>query len=363
MYYLYKNLFQPGWYFILLGFIFSIKISSLPFVLLTFFFILFRHEFYNFKFIRSFIISILFFILGFLMGTPFLLINFNPEVSNVERYLNWTFLNTGHGSDSINISYRDWIGLINKKYSIFFPYSFFLLPSVGIFLFFRDFEFKLFLTNPKIKFNLYLLLSSLSFLLPVILFVKRTWLIYLFIGLFLLFLFCAIVFSNFLKKSPYSHNKVNISLSTLTIFYCFIIYPQYWKDFQSLYGRSSNNEHLIQLEKFKSIDNYFNSLPIKDYVVYYDPVLYSLKFKYTHIKIYEFWGPFVDWNKSPDFIVLHNYKIYEEDYGHDPSSNSYKLYMTSLILFKQHVTEKSSQPTYSFVFKDIYNTAILKRDN
>jgi hypothetical protein len=358
-----KNNFMLGKYFILLGLIFSLKISTLPFVLFTFFYS-FLTQFSIFqKTFTQLIKSLAYFLVGFLLGTPYLVMLLFGEMGYLHKYLGWTFYSTGHGSDNVLISYKDWILAMDREWSYLLPYSVFILPFLGICFWLYNLEFQNLLKKRKELFKIYLLFSSLSFLLPIILFVKRVWLIYLYAGFFLLFLFSIIVIYDYLN---YSHSKkyIKLGIYVILVISALLLVPTNFQHYKFLATRTQSEGHKIQLEYYISILNFIEKLPKKSLTFYYDPRLYSIKNKYSYIQVIEFWGPFLQWNDRADFIILTNYPMYLESYQHDPARVDYNSVKKAGELFRVHVIEATNKPTYSIVYqsKD-KNLVILQLQN
>lgn len=133
----YLNRFRYGVYFLLLGVTFALKISTLPFLLFALIYPSFAY-FIQFREIpfKEFLKGAGWTFFGFLICTPYLGMLIHGEWSYLIKYLNWTFLNTGHGVDDLTVSFKDWILLIVDHGPVSLKdlsFCFRFLPSESIF--------------------------------------------------------------------------------------------------------------------------------------------------------------------------------------------------------------------------------------
>lgn len=163
--------------FFLWGLCVGTKISTIPAFLAVGFKFLHRNH------TRIFSIFFLF-LMGYFLANPALTI---PSLDIWQAYINDTFLNTGFITDNPNINVIDWVREYFKQYfgfNTFFLFALFIvfLPSL-----IKKMNRNIFLNLDEQKKEL--LIISLCFIIPIILFVNRVWLFYIHIGVCLLTIF------------------------------------------------------------------------------------------------------------------------------------------------------------------------------
>lgn len=356
----YLHRFRYGVYFLLLGVAFSIKISSLPFLLIA---LVYPSVVYFYKF-RSIPFKELWkgvgwTFTGFLACTPYLGMLLFGEWSYFVKYLNWTFLNTGHGIDDLTVSFNDWILLVDRSWSGYFKGSFFLFPLSAIGIYFSKFKYKRLQSNRNDQLLFLLLVSSLSFIFPILLFVKRIWLHYLHIGLFLLFTFSLIVLLDFFRKSL-EKNKLSSIFILFILFFPLVSVPRIREEYEILATRTQTEWHKTQVRKYNEILKFFETRKRPATRVFYDPLLFSIDGKFPNIITEGFWGPFLQWEKRYEYVVIGDENTYLPNFHPNPTRVDFNDIQRAQKLYMEHVLKKDKFPHYLRAFKSEDGLLILE---
>lgn len=281
-----------------LGLALGTKISVLPLVL---FFLTWNHISSNRKKIIELVKTISLVIVGVVLAVPILI------KGKISDYLGSTLYNSSHGSDDANLGVVDWLIFITDKFGYIF-YIIFISCIVLIIIQFSNW-FNSKKENPFLKNiieekqNIAFIISC-SFLMPIILFVKRLWGFYLYPGVFFLVLSLFI----FLDKNIYL-KKINSVVRRILIGFIFVTLIYVWGnryliEIIDLSSRSITVEYfdkydiMIHLERFMS--NSFHSN--QNIVIHIDPNLFYRSTQYR--KFYPIWGAYEGWSTNPDYIVL-----------------------------------------------------------
>ena len=245
--------------FLFLGVAFGAKISLLPGVIFIFIFDLIK---YGYNKINHFFKNLVIFLIGLIIGEPIL------SYFTIGRFLiyyNATFSNIGgHESDRPSIDSISWLDFFHRKYFSNQALSFYPIGTIALILI--SITLIIFISKSKQYFSsyknfidhtqkryIYLLIISLSFLLPVFFFINRLWAHYLHIGLVLMI----ISFLNF-----YSQNHQTISrhlkkaLLLLAAGFIFMAIPLRYRDAINLSSRTESPAYKSKIalwEKLKDM--------------------------------------------------------------------------------------------------------------
>jgi hypothetical protein len=252
-------------------------------------------------------VPILYVLLGLVCAVPIL------GKFQFKTWVQWTFLKTTHGSDNAAISWRDWLHFIGHDY-IEVPWL--ILCVVGCVLAAMTlYELLRFLTDRlssrKITNQLFLVLAAagLSFILVIILTVKRLWGFYLHPGMVLLLVAFFLLISRRARNGFSIVTDLRISYSTLlfSIFALVMTMPfmHNLRELHSLASRSSSPIHAQKEQQYRQILNFLKNAgkqSVQPLQVYLDPHLYRIESSKEYI-VKPFWGFFTQWVDGADFII------------------------------------------------------------
>ncbi|WP_144306246.1 hypothetical protein [Oceanidesulfovibrio marinus] len=241
----------------------------------------------------------------------------NPGLfyGRVMSYLKIILLSTGHSQDDASINFFAWLDYYIKLFDTPQAFTLFFLGAALVlfvifsvhFLFVRRKHAFCLSLAALVSDPLFLLFTAAySFLLPIMLFVKRLWGFYLFIGTILLMVgFIATLERAFLRNAPCAKW---LSMAVFA-FSAYFIFCQggftYWY-FARAAGRSASQEHLAKEEEHQQIMSFLESashdwqVPLQ---VAYDPHLYILPSRKA-VSIDQYWGPFSLWQDGYDIIIM-----------------------------------------------------------
>lgn len=352
-----SNSFKPHkqyrWFF--LGLAFGAKISSLPFVLFSFFFCERKNELpipllakikipYRLHPYVSFILS-------WFMAVPIL---FSGKWNT---YYSHTFAQTGHGADNKNISLPEWWNYIVSDYlsltnfGTFLFYLFIAISTLALIYYSAKKIKKSADTIEILSADLLIFVCGCSFLFPVLLFVKRLWPFYLHLG------FCFIlvgIFNGLQKLMPKSRFIVSLPLTILLLFFISAHFPRSLEIYQNLQVRTKSPEYTEKKEIYHSLLELLNRLELQEngdiYRIAIDPHLFVPRSteKYRFFPIY---GPFLQWEEAYDFVILSN-NYYSRGNVLDPNNAEYSLNQKA-IEQKNKYSNPSSSCTNSICYKRI----------
>lgn len=234
-----------------------------------------------------------------------------PALSDdLDRWLNFTFRNTAHGSDSSSVTASSWLNYVKDQFLVFD----FKLQIVVIFClvivatgFIRR---KIALTDLE-RLVLPTLIAGLTLIVPVVLKVQRLWPYYIHIGLVLVLVSLIGMF----KVSAF--NETKRSRHVLPFVGWLIIGIFVWSQGVSTVSATKS--------RWESTKTLFDTLLLTDFEIKeeideqaliqgdtlqiaLDPIYLSLPadVRYTYSN---FWGPFVGWNDGFDLIVLSEFHL------------------------------------------------------
>lgn len=304
---------KPGSrYFLFLGLAFGCKVSLLLVVGLIFIIEseLFRVWPINFNVINlwdNVKFKLCYFTIGLGIAVPILPLSiFHP--SEIRSYLGATLFNTSHGADNPSVSVFSWLHGIIFDWIQAPPmltiaiFILILIPIIYILaLIFRE------QLHPPYKFKFALMVAVIS-IFSILFLVKRVWYFYLTLGL--VFTLIAFLISiKFMYAQSKRHRYFGWAIILLCVLFsiCYL-FPQQKSELLSMANRTKTKEYKIQKAKYNLYVDVLNKAKQnkngKKIAAFVDPYLFRL---YSNeFKIEQFWGPFIDWEKGYDFVVLTN---------------------------------------------------------
>lgn len=310
--YFYFKKKSGNWHFILLGLAFGCKVSLLLVVGLIF---LFESELLHVWPIRFNVINLwnkvkfklLFFSIGLGIAVPILPLSI-IQPSGIRSYLGATLFNTSHGADSPSVSIFSWIHGIIFDWIQAPPI---LTIALGVIIL-SSIIYKLVL-GPKILVNspdkfMFALIVAVVSIFSILFLVKRVWYMYLTFGL--VFALIALMMSiEFVISRSKMHNYFGWGIILFCgLFSIGYLLPQEKKELFFLSNRTKTNEYKIEKAKYNLYVGVLNKAKIQktgiEISAFVDPYLF--RFYSNEFKIEQFWGPFIDWDKGHDFVVLTN---------------------------------------------------------
>ena len=309
-FYFKKN--SGSWHFIFLGLAYGSKVSLLLVVGLIF---LFESGLLNVWPI-SFNVNnlwnkvkfkLLFFSIGLGIAVPILPLSI-IQPSGIRSYLGATLFNTSHGADSPSVSIFSWVHGIIFDWIQAPPI---LTIALGVIIL-SSIIYKLVL-GPKILVNspdkfMFALIVAVVSIFSILFLVKRVWYMYLTFGL--VFALIALIMS---IEFMISQSKRHYYFGWAIILFCVLfsigyLLPQEKKELFFLSNRTKTNEYKIEKAKYNLYAGVINKAKIQKMggkiSAFVDPYLFRL---YSNeFEIEQFWGPFIDWERGYDFVVLTN---------------------------------------------------------
>ena len=249
----------------------------------------------------------LFFSIGLGIAVPILPLSI-IQPSGIRSYLGATLFNTSHGADSPSVSIVSWVhGII--FYWIQAPPI--LTIALGIIILssiiYRLALGPIILVNTPDKFKFTLIIAVIS-IFSILFLVKRLWYMYLTFGL--VFALIAFLISiKFMSAQSKKHGYFGWSILLLTVLFSMVyLFPQQKSELLSMANRTKTKEYKIEKAKYNlyvgGLNKAKNQKKGREISAFVDPYLFRL---YSNeFKIEQFWGPFIDWDKGYDFVVLTN---------------------------------------------------------
>ncbi len=303
---------SQSWFFVFLGLAFGCKVSLLLVVGLIFIMEseLFRVWPINFNLIKLWKLirfKLFYFLMGLGIAVPILPLSI-IQPSGIRSYLGATLFNTSHGADNPSISIFSWIrGIIFdwiQAPPMFTIAVFILILLPIIYMLVINFRQQL---RPPFKFHFALIVALIS-IFSILFLVKRLWYMYLLFGL--IFSLIALMTSiELMMAESKRHRYFGWSVLLLCVLFsiCYLI-PQQKSELFFLSNRTKSNQYKIEKAKFNLyvgiLNKARNQKSNNQISAFVDPYLFRL---YSNeFKIEQFWGPFIDWEKGYDFVVLTN---------------------------------------------------------
>ena len=367
--YFYFKKKSGNWHFILLGLAFGCKVSLLLVVGLIF---LFESELLNVWPISFNVINLwnkvkfklFFFSIGLGIAVPILPLSI-IQPSGIWSYLGATLFNTSHGADSPSVSAFSWVhGIIFDWIQA--PPIFTIVLGIIILscIIYRLVLGPKILVNTPDKFMFVLVVALIS-IFSILLLVKRVWYMYLTFGL--VFALIALMMS---IEFVISRSKRHYYFGWGIILFCVLfsigyLLPQEKKELFSLSNRTKTNEYKIEKAKYNLYVGVLNKAKKektgRKISAFVDPYLFRL---YSNeFEIEQFWGPFIDWERGYDFVVLTNQSnplFFLPPYK---SPQSCSICVISAQKFMQFVDNQKSKINYHRYLSTHDGMVIYKRVN
>jgi len=331
------------------------------------------------------------FILGFGIAVPVVLFKI-PQ--GVKAWYGWTFESTSHGFDDESNSFNTWIQYIFSDWTTAPAYLLIgllilsgVIITIWIFLSLSSnlsvsskFPLRLNSLTSNYK-GILLILVSMSLFVPILLLVKRIWGFYLHIGVAILIIAILSIIESLLisKQSKPYLRSLGLGLGFLFLILqgyitFFHALPNMVNQFNNLAQRSSTPEFQQKQTEYSYIVDFFDQVastagkPLK---IAYDPYLF-LPDSTDQWEIIRFWGPFRDWKREPDLVVLDlNNSCARFTNPFDcppvPTSANYEPWLLANQSFKERVSTSdqpcSSNLCYLQIKSDMPNLFILGRSD
>jgi len=296
----------------LLGLAFGCKVSLLLVVGLIF---LFESELLNVWPINFNLINLwnkvkfklFYFAMGLGIAVPILPLSI-IQPSGIRSYLGATLFNTSHGADSPSVTIVSWVQGIIFDWIQAPPI---LTVALGIIII-LSIIYRLVL-GPKILVNtpdkfMFALVVAVVSIFSILFLVKRVWYMYLTFGL--VFALIALMMSiEFLIARSKRHNYFGwVIILFCVLFSLNYLLPQEKTELSLLSNRTKTNEYKIEKAKYNLyvgvLNKAKNQKKGREISAFVDPYLF--RFYTNEFKIEQFWGPFIDWEKGYDFVILAN---------------------------------------------------------
>lgn len=310
--YFYFKKKSGSWHFILLGLAFGCKVSLLLVVGLIF---LFESELLNVWPINFNLINLwnkvkfklFYFAMGLGIAVPILPLSI-IQPSGIRSYLGATLFNTSHGADNPSVTIVSWVHGIIFDWIQAPPI---LTIALGIIII-LSIIYRLVL-GPKILVNtpdkfMFALVVAVVSIFSILFLVKRVWYMYLTFGL--VFALIALMMSiEFLIARSKRHNYFGWGIILFCVLFSLnYLLPQEKTELSLLSNRTKTNEYKIEKAKYNLyvgvLNKAKNQKKGREISAFVDPYLF--RFYSNEFKIEQFWGPFIDWEKGYDFVVLTN---------------------------------------------------------
>ena len=299
-------------HFIFLGLAYGCKVSLLVVVALIFLkeSKLFSQRALNFQIPylwNNIKFKLIFFTIGLGFAVPILPLSLiNP--SGIRSYLGSTLFNTTHGADSEHVNALTWIhGIIFDWIQAPPILTIALLVVISIpLIYLLSLNFRGQFRSPY-KFKFAVIVAVVS-LVSILFLVKRVWYMYLTFGVVFSLIVLMMTFEFIISQSK-SHRYFGwMTILGSLLFSIYYLFPQQKRELLSISKRTKTNEYKVQMAKYHLyVDVLMKAKPLNKggkISAFVDPYLFRL---YSDdFKIEQFWGPFVDWEKGYDFVVLTN---------------------------------------------------------
>ncbi|MES2356523.1 MAG: hypothetical protein V4568_19405 [Pseudomonadota bacterium] len=392
-YYFFRNKLELGWYWIFAGLAFGTKISTLPALVVFAAASFIAHLKYGstVPLGKSIKIALSRFFYGLAIAVPILLTPVLLTVGGyhlflrikekfrlnlisqgvlvslgvivislasrkpVKSWVNNTFLSTKHGADQASVNALSWINYFFEKWLIA-PEAVGIVFIIGVLIYISAIA-SMELSKPGINFHkkiaaLTITLSGITLNLAIFFGAQRLWGFYLYPGTVLMVAGMVILvdlyISDYSETSPQGFKRLQqvAGYSVATILFCiasFFWAPWTISNLQDLSNRTKSSEYTQQYATYKEIVKFLNdhnSISNKKLKVMYTPSLFPPD-NSNNYEIVEFWGPYVEWDKSPDVIVFGPINT-PRGTPTSPESPSYKSFLAEREGYSKHVTDKGA---------------------
>lgn len=401
-FYYFKNKLKFGWYWFFAGLAFGTKISTLP-ALLVFgsaALVANINQTPAMELGKSIKISLLSFFSGLAIAVPILLIpvllstggyylldrlKIKLRLSVISQglfisfaliviyflsrkvikvWVGSTFLNTKHGTDQASINAWSWINYFFEQWFVA-PEVVGLVFIVAVIAYISmsgiDFFLKTRIISPNKLAALSITLSGIALNFAIFFGAQRLWGFYMYPGTVLMV--TGLVLMIDVSLYEYSESDSNLFNKLLRLFgygisiLLVFVATFYWTPhtISSLGGlayRTKSTEYIQQYSSYQEIIKFLdkrNTVDGKKMKVMFTPSLFlpesSIKYQ-----IVEFWGPYNQWNESPDIIVFGSENT-PRGIPTPPDSPNYTSFLVERQGYATHVTDKGSDCQVSPCFE------------
>lgn len=297
------------------------------------------------------------FLLGFLIAEPVFLMTFRKfDLRYFHNYLQWTFLNTGHGSDDSTVTWLSWLKTLFNCYASI-PLWFLVLTILctGILILtylarlIRETEFLRDINTFFLK-HIALIILTTSFILivPNMVLVKRLWPQYLHNGMviFLIGIFCLVELSIAPKEKVFKRFNFTKYISFLLVFLLtveslFFLTPISTKEYIQISKRTQGENFKKQLNEYYYLTSLLTKISNKlnrKVIVFFDTNL-LLPNSNEKFDLERYYGYFTYWSRGNDVIIFYKKSIAGEPLP--KSSVNYDSSVKAVQLLKEHVVSKA----------------------
>lgn len=280
-----------------LGLAFGAKISTLPYFIFVFGVLFFITEEK-----KAWLKSLGYGMAGFICAIPVL------GLGKFENYLWWIRISITHPHDMQNTNFFSWWQLAFNG-SAFQGLLFVSVFSGTLFLTTRDYSNKkLDLRTLFFDSKVQILLCALSFLLPVMVNVKRLWFMYFHLGTVFLFIWVIMTFEEWQNNQKKEHKTfLGVSSSILLLALFFYLAPSNREHLKDLARRTSSPGYHEKLEEYVAVTEFLEKIAKEQnrrLLVYYSPELFMPNSNRSYA-IREGWNLLFSWGDGADVIVTY----------------------------------------------------------
>lgn len=284
--------------FFLMGLSFAVPILILPSAIVSAGLVIFRRLESKVSVSMKFLLGI---VLLAICGSTYRFFTHIFNQDFIRTWINWTFLNTQHGSDSNDVNFFTWVNYFYNTWAGSKLAAFGFIICASIFLIQYLITYKVDTSN---RGNTMLFTSGAASVLAIMVFTHRLWGMYLYIGAVLLFL-------GTFQRSKNLEIAKKISWKSLqwikVVAVLSLLLPTLFINSQNTYAnlasRTNSKDYFVLQNDYQNILDYFlEQNPRYTGTVQIDPNLFEPN-SLQSVKFEPFWGSFSDWGRG-DFILL-----------------------------------------------------------
>ena len=267
------------------------------------------------------------FVGGCMVGAP-ILTYLSPR--KILGYWNTIKVNALHGSDRSDVNWFSWLDFFINDYFSSTLTGMIVLITIGISI---AFTIRHAIIKNLNRPSLYLLVLSMSFTLPIFLFVKRLWPMYLHIGLVLM----TVAFLNIYSRSSH-HKKLKATLAILVASFCLLRLEPTWAEIQRLAYRTLAPTYIAKKKLWETTQALTPSSGHN--ILCIDPNMFYEKTIGT-TRIIPFWGPF-NFNRYGfcNAIFMYDRHLDKEQTAGSREEEPHKIFLEQ---YKNRVNDPSLQ--------------------
>ncbi|MCK9799077.1 hypothetical protein M1B34_15515 [Pseudomonas sp. MAFF 302030] len=233
-------------------------------------------------------------------------------------WISSTFLNTTHGADQSSINPLSWIEYFINTWLI-------TPPPIGVLLTFTILTYILIniITVSKVEnwhleketTALAIAIAGLVLNAAIFLTTKRLWGFYLYPGMILIIVGTVFLIDLNITRQSHQSKRPNNKLNTITGYSISLILlfisglywmPETINRLTETSHRTLSTEYSLQYASYRKVVEFLNNYSFnknKRIHVIFSPTLFPPKSN-EKFEIIEFWGPYTDWEKRPDVIII-----------------------------------------------------------